>query len=194
MRLEQAVDTPAVCLVHRVKALLDHRKITREPNRRPRPVIFADVASTFSLTLPRRQLSPRYAGRLAESHRQRVCKPHRCGGRRTAVNLRVRQRAGEVCATQVPAKPGDVRERIESADAPAAVGGGGPVIRQSSKTPILDSPAATRPGPGRRAVSVPENARRTHAWAENLYREAQGCSCDHTRATRTLALAWLQWI
>ncbi len=103
-------------------------------------------------------------------------------------------RAGQVCAAQILAELGDVRERFPSADQLAAEAGAVPVTYQSGKTRSVVFRWACNHRLRQAITCLADNSRHANAWAKGVYQAARGRGCDHTHAIRILARAWLRVI
>ena len=103
-------------------------------------------------------------------------------------------RAGQVCAAQILAELGDVRERFPSADQLAAEAGAVPVTYQSGKTRSVAFRWACNHRLRQAITCLADNSRHANAWAKALYQAARARGCDHTHAIRILARAWLRVI
>jgi transposase len=103
-------------------------------------------------------------------------------------------RAGQLCAAQIPAELGDVRERFPSADQLAAEAGVVPVTYQSGKTRSVAFRWACNHRLRKAITCLADNSRHANAWAKGLYQAARARGCDHTHAIRILARAWLRVI
>lgn len=103
-------------------------------------------------------------------------------------------RSGEVCAAQILAELGDVRERFPSADQLAAEAGAVPVTYQSGKTRSVAFRWACNHRLRKAITCLADNSRHANAWAKSVYQAARARGCDHTHATRILARAWLRVI
>lgn len=103
-------------------------------------------------------------------------------------------RAGRVCAAQILAELGSVRERFDSEEHLAAEAGVTPVTYASGKSKSV----AFRWGCNhrlRRAITcLADNSRHASAWAADVYARAKARGCDHPHAIRILARAWLRVI
>jgi transposase len=103
-------------------------------------------------------------------------------------------RAGRVCAAQILAELGDVRERFPSVERLAAEAGAVPVTYESGKSRSVTFRWACN-HPLRQAVMCfADNSRHASAWAHNIYGAARARGCDHPHAIRILARAWLRVI
>jgi transposase len=103
-------------------------------------------------------------------------------------------RAGQVCAAQILAELGDVRERFPSADQLAAEAGAVPVTYQSGKTRSVAFRWACNHRLRKATTCLADNSRHVNAWARSIYTAARARGCDHTHAIRILARAWLRVI
>lgn len=103
-------------------------------------------------------------------------------------------RAGRVCAAQILAKLGDVRERFSTLDQLAAEAGAVPVTYQSGKTRSVTFRWACNHRLRLAITCLADNSRHANAWAHAIYAAARARSCDHPHAIRILARAWLRVI
>lgn len=103
-------------------------------------------------------------------------------------------RAGHVCAAQILAELGDVRERFPSPDRLAAEAGAVPVTYQSGKSKSVAFRWACNHRLRKAVTCLADNSRHVNAWARSIYSAARGRGCDHTHAIRILARAWLRVI
>jgi transposase len=103
-------------------------------------------------------------------------------------------RAGQVCAAQILAELGDVRERFPNADLLAAEAGAVPVTYQSGKTRSVAFRWACNHRLRQAITCLADNSRHANAWARSIYQAARARGCDHTHAIRILARAWLRVI
>lgn len=103
-------------------------------------------------------------------------------------------RAGQVCAAQILAELGDVRERFPSADRLAAEAGAVPVTYQSGKTRSVAFRWACNHRLRQAVTCLADNSRHANEWAKGIYQAARARGCDHTHAVRILARAWLRVI
>jgi transposase len=103
-------------------------------------------------------------------------------------------RAGQVCAAQILAELGDVRERFPSADRLAAEAGAVPVTYQSGKTRSVAFRWACNHRLRQAITCLADNSRHANDWARSVYQAARARGCDHTHAIRILARAWLRVI
>lgn len=103
-------------------------------------------------------------------------------------------RAGRVCAAQILAELGDVRERFSTFDQLAAEAGAVPVTYQSGKTRSVTFRWACNHRLRQAITCLADNSRHANAWAHGIYAAARARGCDHPHAIRILARAWLRVI
>jgi transposase len=103
-------------------------------------------------------------------------------------------RAGHLCAAQILAELGSVRERFDSDEHLAAEAGVAPVTRQSGKSRAVIFRWACNHRLRRAVTCLADNSRHASAWAAAIYARARGRGCDHPHAIRILARAWLRVI
>jgi transposase len=101
-------------------------------------------------------------------------------------------RAGRVCAAQILAELGDVRERFQTADELAAEAGVCPVTRQSGKSRAVGFRRACNRHLRRAVTCFAHNSRYASAWTAAIYDRARARGCDHPHAIRVLARAWIR--
>ncbi len=120
-------------------------------------------------------------------------------------------RTGRICAAQILAELGNVRQRYLSDDHLAAEAGVCPVTHASGKSrgvvfrwaePAYKVPAMRsivgRPAEGcnhrlRQAITCfADNSRHASPWAADIYARAKARGCTHQHATRILARAWVR--
>ena len=101
-------------------------------------------------------------------------------------------RAGQICAAQILAELGDVRERFQTADQLAAEAGVAPVTRQSGKSRGVVFRWACNRRLRRAVTCFADNSRHASAWAAEIYRRARARGCRHPHAIRVLARAWIR--
>lgn len=101
-------------------------------------------------------------------------------------------RAGRICAAQILAELGDVRERFECADRLAAEAGVAPVTYASGKSRSVTFRWACNHRLRAALTCFADNSRHASAWAATVYRAARARGCDHPHAIRILARAWLR--
>jgi transposase len=103
-------------------------------------------------------------------------------------------RAGRVCAAQILAELGDVRERFSTFDRLAAEAGTVPVTYQSGKTRSVTFRWACNHRLRQAITCLADNSRHANEWARGTYLAARARGCDHPHAIRILARAWLRVI
>jgi transposase len=103
-------------------------------------------------------------------------------------------RAGHVCAAQILAELGDVRERYATLDQLAAEAGVVPLTYQSGKTRYVGFRWACNHRLRRAVITLADNSRHANLWARGIYTAARARGCDHPHAVRILARAWLRII
>jgi transposase len=101
-------------------------------------------------------------------------------------------RAGRVCAAQITAELGGVRERFPGPDALAMEAGVAPVTRQSGKSRSVVFRWACNRRLRAAVTCFADNSRHASAWAAQLYARARQRGCDHPHAIRVLARAWIR--
>jgi transposase len=99
-------------------------------------------------------------------------------------------RAGRVCAAQILAELGDVRERFPSDSRLAAEAGVAPLTYQSGKSRSVTFRWACNHRLRRAITGFADNSRHASRWAANVYTTARSRGCDHPHAIRILARAW----
>jgi len=103
-------------------------------------------------------------------------------------------RAGRVCAAQILAEMGDVRERYPNDDRLAAEAGVVPLTYESGKTRCVGFRWACNHRLRRAITTLADNSRHASLWAHGIYAAARQRGCDHPHAVRILARAWLRVI
>jgi len=103
-------------------------------------------------------------------------------------------RAGRVCAAQILAELGDVRERYATLDQLTAEAGVVPLTYQWGKTRSVGFRWACNHQLRRAITCLADNSRHASLWARGIYRAARARGCDHPHAIRILARAWLRVI
>ena len=103
-------------------------------------------------------------------------------------------RAGHVCAAQILAELGDVRERFPTLDRLVAEAGAAPVTYQSGKTRSVSFRWACNHRLRQAIHCLADNSRHANAWAHGIYAAARARGCNHPHAIRILARAWLRVI
>jgi transposase len=101
-------------------------------------------------------------------------------------------RAGRVCAAQILAELGDVRDRFATAEQLAAEAGVCPVTHASGKSRGVVFRWACNHRLRQALTCFADNSRHASAWAADIYRRARGRGCDHPHAVRILARAWVR--
>ena len=103
-------------------------------------------------------------------------------------------RAGRICAAQILAELGSVRERFDSDEHLAAEAGVAPVTYESGKHKAVAFRWACNHRLRAAITCMADNSRHASAWAAAVYAKARGRGCDHPHAVRILARAWLRVI
>ena len=103
-------------------------------------------------------------------------------------------RAGRICAAQILAELGSVRERFDSDEHLAAEAGVAPVTYQSGKSKAVTFRWACNHRLRAALTCMADNSRHANAWAAHVYAQAKARGCDHPHAIRILARAWLRVI
>jgi transposase len=103
-------------------------------------------------------------------------------------------RAGRICAAQILAELGSVRERFDSDEHLAAEAGVVPVTYASGKSKAVTFRWACNHRLRAALTCLADNSRHASAWAANVYAKARARGCDHPHAIRILARAWLRVI
>ena len=103
-------------------------------------------------------------------------------------------RAGRICAAQILAELGSVRERFASDAQLAAEAGVAPVTYASGKSKAVTFRWACNHRLRAALTCMADNSRHANAWAANVYAKARARGCDHPHAIRILARAWLHVI
>jgi transposase len=103
-------------------------------------------------------------------------------------------RAGRICAAQILAEIGSVRERFDSDEHLAAEAGVAPVTYASGKHKAVVFRWACNHRLRRALTTLADNSRHASAWAAAVYANARGRGCDHPHAIRVLSRAWLRVI
>lgn len=101
-------------------------------------------------------------------------------------------RAGRICAAQILAELGDVRERFQTEDQLAAEAGVCPVTHQSGKSRGVVFRWACNHRLRQAVTCFADNSRHSSPWAAQVYKRARARGCDHPHATRILARAWIR--
>ena len=103
-------------------------------------------------------------------------------------------RAGRICAAQILAELGSVRERFDSDAQLAAEAGVAPVTHASGKSKAVVFRWACNHRLRAALTCMADNSRHACAWAATVYANARARGCDHPHAIRILARAWLRVI
>jgi len=103
-------------------------------------------------------------------------------------------RAGRICAAQILAELGSVRERFVSDEHLAAEAGVAPVTYESGKSKAVTFRWACNHRLRTAITCLADNSRHANAWAAGVYAKAKARGCDHPHAIRILARAWLRVI
>lgn len=101
-------------------------------------------------------------------------------------------RAGRICAAQILAELGDVRERFQTEDQLAAEAGVSPVTHASGKSRGVVFRFACNHRLRQAVTCFADNSRHASPWAAIIYAKARARGCKHPHATRILARAWLR--
>jgi len=101
-------------------------------------------------------------------------------------------RAGRVCAAQILAELGDVRERFQTEQQLAAEAGVAPVTHASGKSHGVVFRWACNHRLRKAITCFADNSRHSSSWAAERYRAARRRGCDHPHAIRILARAWIR--
>ncbi|MGH8296633.1 MAG: IS110 family transposase [Steroidobacteraceae bacterium] len=101
-------------------------------------------------------------------------------------------RAGRICAAQILAELGDVRERFPTEQQLAAEAGVCPVTHASGKSRGVVFRWACNKNLRLAITCFADNSRRASAWADAVYRRARQRGCKHAHAVRILARAWVR--
>ena len=101
-------------------------------------------------------------------------------------------RAGRICAAQILAELGDVRERFPTEHQLAAEAGVCPVTHASGKSRGVVFRSACNKNLRLAITCFADNSRHASAWAAAIYSRARQRGCKHPHATRILARAWVR--
>jgi transposase len=99
-------------------------------------------------------------------------------------------RSGQVCAAQILAELGDVRERFPNDAQLAAEAGVAPLTYESGKSRSVTFRWACNHRLRRAITCFADNSRHASQWAATVYAQARARGCDHPHAIRILARAW----
>jgi transposase len=103
-------------------------------------------------------------------------------------------RAGQVCAAQILAELGSVRQRFDSDEHLAAEAGVAPVTYASGKSKAVTFRWACNHRLRAAVTCLADNSRHASHWAAHVYAQARARGCDHPHAIRILSRAWLRVI
>jgi len=103
-------------------------------------------------------------------------------------------RAGRICAAQLLAELGSVRERFASEQHLAAEAGVAPLTYASGKSKAVAFRFACNHRLRAALTCLADNSRHASAWAAAVYARARARGCDHPHAIRILARAWTRVI
>jgi len=101
-------------------------------------------------------------------------------------------RSGRICAAQILAELGNVRERFPNEAQLAAEAGVSPVTYESGKHRSVVFRFACNHRLRRALTCLADQTRHAHPWAADVYHRARSRGCDHTHAVRILARAWVR--
>lgn len=101
-------------------------------------------------------------------------------------------RSGRICAAQILAELGSVRERFPTEAQLAAEAGVAPVTYESGKHRSVVFRFACNHRLRRALTCFADNSRHGNAWAAQHYQRARSRGCDHPHAIRILARAWIR--
>ena len=99
-------------------------------------------------------------------------------------------RTGRVCAAQILAELGDVRERFQTEDQLFAEAGLAPVTYASGKSRGVGWRWACNKRLRAAITCFADNSRHQSLWAADIYKRARARGCDHPHAIRILGRAW----
>ena len=101
-------------------------------------------------------------------------------------------RTGRICAAQILAELGDVRERFPTEDQLAAEAGVCPVTHASGKSRGVVFRWACNKKLRLAVTCFADNSRHASNWAANVYSQAKKRGCKHAHTVRILARAWIR--
>ncbi len=101
-------------------------------------------------------------------------------------------RAGRICAAQILAELGNVRERFPTEDQLAAEAGVAPVTHASGKSRGVAFRWACNKHLRVAITCFADNSRHASDWAADIYGRARQRGCKHAHAIRILARAWVR--
>lgn len=99
-------------------------------------------------------------------------------------------RTGRICAAQILAELGDVRQRFQAEKQLAAEAGLAPVTYQSGKSRGVGWRWACNKRLRAAITCFADNSRHQSPWAADIYKRARARGCDHPHAIRILGRAW----
>lgn len=101
-------------------------------------------------------------------------------------------RAGRLCAAQILAELGDVREHFQTDQQLAAEAGVCPVTYASGKSRGVVCRWACNHRLRQAITCFADNSRHSSPWAADIYQRARERGCTHPHAIRILARAWIR--
>jgi transposase len=101
-------------------------------------------------------------------------------------------RSGRICAAQILAELGGVRERFPTEAQLAAEAGVSPVTYESGKHRSVVFRFACNHRLRRALTCFADQSRHANRWAADIYHRARSRGCDHPHAIRILARAWVR--
>lgn len=101
-------------------------------------------------------------------------------------------RSGQLCAAQILAELGEVRERFPNDAQLAAEAGVAPLTYESGKHRSVAFRWACNHRLRSAITCFADNSRHASPWAAHVYRAARARGCDHPHAIRILARAWIR--
>ena len=101
-------------------------------------------------------------------------------------------RSGRICAAQILAELGGVRERFPTEAQLAAESGVAPVTYESGKHRSVVFRFACNHCLRSAPTCFADQSRHANAWAADVYHRARSRGCDHPHAIRILARAWVR--
>jgi transposase len=101
-------------------------------------------------------------------------------------------RSGRICAAQILAELGAVRERFPTEAQLAAEAGVAPVTYESGKHRSVVFRFACNHRLRGALTCFADQSRHDNAWAADVYHRARSRGCDHPHAVRILARAWVR--
>jgi transposase len=101
-------------------------------------------------------------------------------------------RAGQLCAAQILAELGEVRERFPNDAQLAAEAGAAPLTYESGRHRSVAFRWACNHRLRSAITCFADNSRHASPWAARVYAAARARGCDHPHAIRILARAWIR--